>query len=113
MEPRRGSIRPLSAPAWAFQTLENENGLECGRREAAGDELSGEERSQRLQAELVRRLATPGERGLGVGGAQQPPAAALAPAKDVQRGHLRSSGAQSRPQFGNASRRDEEGPYMI
>src|SRR3546814_3901222 len=95
MEPRRGSIRPLSAPAWAFQTLENENGLECGRREAAGDELSGEARRQRLQAELVRRLATQGERGLGVGGAQQPPAAALAHAQAVQRGHLRSFGGKS------------------
>src|SRR3546814_3308554 len=85
------------APAWAFQTLENENGLECGRREAAGDELSGEARRQRLQAELVRRLATQGERGLGVGGAQQPPAAALAHAQAVQRGHLRSFGGKSRP----------------
>src|SRR3546814_19294550 len=84
MEPRRGSIRPLSAPAWAFQTLENENGLECGRREAAGDELSGEARRQRPQAELVRRLATQGARGPGVGGAQQPPAAAPAHAPAAQ-----------------------------
>src|SRR3546814_14287367 len=87
MEPRRGSIRPLSAPAWAFQTLENENGLECGRREAAGDELSGEARRQRLQAELVRRPATQGARGLGVGAAQQPPADALAPTEAAPSRH--------------------------
>src|SRR3546814_11824821 len=68
--------------------------------EAAGDELSGEARRQRLQAELVRRLATQGERGLGVGGAQQPPAAALAHAQAVQRGHLRSFGRSAESRVG-------------